>query len=332
MGLVIPIFISHRGCPHQCLFCNQRVIAGTGEDAWPDVAGEIRTWLSRSRTEEEVQVAFYGGSFTCLGRELQERLLAPVQPFLEAGVIGSIRVSTRPDCITEENCRFLKQRGVVTVELGVQSLDDRVLAHSRRGHDAGQSRRAMMLLREAGLAVGVQLLPGLPGETTCSFLAGVKEVARFKPELVRLYPAVVVAGSELATLYGEGRYRPLSLNRAIGLTRRAREILTEAGVTVARMGLQPSESLAASVLAGPYHPSFGELVISRQWFRELRLRLAACPQGGRLTVKVAERDLSALVGMKKMNIKRLAALGLLERCALCAEKDRERGRVEYVVS
>ncbi len=334
MGLIIPIFISHQGCPHQCLFCNQHAIAGTGlakNDINNDVCSVIETWLSRSPGRTGVQVAFYGGSFTCLAEAEQQRLLSAVQPFIADGRVDAIRLSTRPDCVTEKNSVFLLDRGVKTVELGVQSLDDMVLQRARRGHSGDESRKAMHILRNHGLQVGVQLLPGLPGETTRSFFSGVREVANFHPDMVRLYPAVVVAHSELADLYRRGEYTPLSLNRAVALTRRAKELFDMAGVTVIRMGLQPTDSLNKEVVAGPYHPSFGELVTSRNWFRKIRQRLACCSAGENLEIHICNRDYSAVVGMKKSNMRRLEELGYTNRFTIVSDTFRERGSIEYVV-
>jgi len=333
MGLVIPVFISHYGCPHRCLFCNQHIIAGPDDGALKDetIAEHIATWLARSPGCSDVQVAFYGGSFTCLARSEQQRLLMTVAPFLADGRVGTIRLSTRPDCVSEENSHFLAGMGVQTVELGVQSLDEKVLHMARRGHTANDSRKAMRILRGAGLQVGVQLLPGLPGETTRSFLAGVREVITFHPDLVRLYPTVVVAHSALAELYREGNYRPLTLNKAIAMTRRAKELLESAEIPVVRMGLQPSDALAKDVVAGPYHPAFGELVISRQWFLRIRRRLRHCRSGEHLNIHICHRDHSAVVGMKKMNILRLEKLGFAGRFSIIPEKNRDRGSVEYVV-
>jgi len=333
MGLIIPVFISHRGCPHQCLFCNQHAISGQkdGELKGKMVRDIIDTWLGRSPGEKNVQVAFYGGSFTCLGRDEQRRLLGAVEPYLTAGRVSGIRLSTRPDCVSTENSRFLVGMGVKTVELGVQSLDDRVLLACQRGHSADDSRRAMETLRATGLEVGVQLLPGLPGESTRSFLAGLREVIAFHPDLIRLYPAVVVEHSALADLYREGKYTPLTLNTAIGLTRRAKELLDAAGIPVIRMGLQPSDALTTQVVGGPYHPAFGELVVSRQWFRRIRQRLSVCRAGEHLTIYISDRDHSAVVGMRKMNIIRLAKLGFQGRFTIVPEKNRERGTVKYAV-
>jgi histone acetyltransferase (RNA polymerase elongator complex component) len=333
MPLVIPLFIPHRGCPHLCLFCNQHSITAVGQEASSaaEIGGIIRTWLDRSPDRRQVQAAFFGGSFTCLPREEQEALLAPVQPLVESGEIDTIRLSTRPDCIDREVCRFLREHRVGIVELGVQSFDDRVLRAARRGHCADDSRQAVRLLQDAGIAVGVQLMPGLPDETHRSFISGVRETIALQPALVRLYPTVVLRHSALAGLWQAGRYRPLSLNRAVAMVARAKELFDTAGIPVARMGLQPSAQLEAEVIAGPYHPAFGELVQSRLWFRRIRRRLAGLAATEFLTILISPRDRSAVTGNNRMNIRRLDGLGYAGRYTLQENLQAARGSVEYAV-
>ena len=369
MPLVIPFFIPHQGCPQQCLFCNQHSITGEREgrrDVATQVAATIREWLSRPRRHPaqdmdegrsvkarlqgmdvekselearlrmprgpQVQVAFFGGSFTCLPRVRQEELLTAVQPFLQSGQVRCIRVSTRPDCVDREVCSFLLSQGVRIVELGVQSLDDRVLQASWRGHDADHSRRAVALLHEAGLEVGIQLMPGLPLETTGSFLRTVREVVALVPAFVRLYPVLVVEHAGLAAMYRRGEYRPLSMNRAIALTSRAKVMLTAAAIRVVRIGLQPSASLERELLAGPYHPAFGELVASRIWLKRIRPLLASCPVGKRVVVRISPRDLSAVIGMKRLNIQRFERLGLADRLDIVTDMNMKRGTLVYAVN
>ena len=330
--LVVPIFISHEGCPHQCLFCNQHAITGKPARRLQPIGTTIEQWLARSPGYRRVQVAFYGGSFTCLPPSLQQRLLGEVRPYLLEGRVSGIRLSTRPDCITEEIVAMLRALGVVTVELGVQSLDDRVLAAARRGHTAEDSRRAIALLRAGGIEeLGVQLLPGLPGEGRGSFFRTVRGVIGLHPDFVRLYPALVVAVSPLEKIYRSGGYRPMSLNRAVALCHRAKALFSAAAIPVVRMGLQPSESLERELVAGPYHPAFGELVASRQWFLQIRKRLSGLRAGERCTVKVSHRDYSAVVGRRRMNIARLEQLGYAGRLTVIQEHQRVRGSIEYVV-
>jgi len=313
---VIPIFIAHQGCPHQCLFCNQRSITGAAEGLL--TAREVRETIlgqlawPRRHSGGPVQVAFYGGSFTGLAMERQRELLGAAQPFLAAGQVQELRLSTRPDYVTPEIAGFLRQHGVGIVELGAQSLDDRVLAASGRGHTVAQVRTAVACLKEAGIQVGLQLMLGLPGDCTATALASGRRAAELAPDLVRLYPCLVVSGSPLAELYHQGRYQPLSLLRAVALAGRLWAIFTAQGISVVRMGLQPSASLEKAVLAGPYHPAFGELVLSRLLFDRVRALLSARPRQQRHRLCLAKTDESIYRGRGNGNVKRLAVLGLLE--------------------
>ncbi len=332
-SLVIPIFIPHRGCPHQCLFCNQNSITGqqSASAADTEIDTTITSWLAGSRRRGKVQVAFYGGSFTCLPMGRQARMLEAVRPYLQRGDVHGIRLSTRPDCVDADICGFLKEMGVETVELGVQSMDDAVLTKAVRGHTADDCRRAVSFLKEAEIEVGIQLMPGLPGEGAPSFFRSIRKVVDLSPSFVRLYPVLVVNNSGLAEIHRLGKYRPLSLNRAIALTRRAKEILARAGIPVVRIGLQPSVSLERELVAGPYHPAFGELVAARDWLRRVRALFAEIPAGQKLTVRIAARDLSAFLGPKRSNMKRLAGLGLSDRLVIETEKNMERGTLTHVV-
>jgi histone acetyltransferase (RNA polymerase elongator complex component) len=313
---VIPIFIAHQGCPHQCLFCNQRSITGAAEGmvGGREVAEIIRTQLAwpRRHPEAQVQVAFYGGSFTGLALERQRELLGATQPFLASGQVQELRLSTRPDYVTPEIAGFLKEQGVGIVELGAQSLDDRVLAASGRGHSAAQVGIAVACLKEAGIRVGLQLMLGLPGDSTTTALVSARHAAALRPDMVRLYPCLVISGSPLAELYRKGEYRPLSLLQGVALGGRLWSIFTAHRIPVVRMGLQPSASLEETMLAGPYHPAFGELVLSRLFFNQLRAELAARPRHQSHRLLLAKADESIYRGKGNVNVKRLVALGLLE--------------------
>ncbi len=335
MPLVIPIFIPHQGCPQHCLFCNQISISGKKSQEEDDaelVRKTVTEWLGFSHTHSKVQVAFYGGSFTCLSKKRQKLYLDAVQPFLQSGEVSSIRLSTRPDCMDESICDFLLKYGVKTVELGVQSLDDRVLKAADRGHSKEDSLQAIQVLKEKGLELGIQLMPGLPFEKTLSFLATLHHVIECKPDFVRLYPTLVINGSGLAKEYKEGRYRPMSMNRAIALCCKAKERLEQAGIQIVRMGLQASETLEEELIDGPYHPSFGEFVASRHWFKRVRPLLAGCPSDKHLQIQISHKDISAFVGPKRANIKRLQALGLEERLKLTTDKTLKRGTMNYVIN
>lgn len=262
---IFPIFIPHAGCPHQCVFCNQKTISGEKRTGVEDVVrqiGKYRQWIAPSRSN---QAAFYGGSFTGLDMDLQERLFAPVDELRAAGVIGSVRVSTRPDYIDGPRIDLLKRHGVTLVELGVQSLDDRVLEKARRGHTREDVVRAVALLREAGLSVGLQLMVGMPGQTRESLRETVDEACRLQPDIARIYPLLVVKGTPLEEQWRRGLFTPLSVEEAADRAAYVYRRLEERGIHVIRIGLQPDEELCrpGNILAGPFHPAMGELVKSR---------------------------------------------------------------------
>ena len=259
--LIIPLFIPHSGCVHQCVFCNQTDI--TGRASLPTVAevGEtITAYLATWKGAGPREAAFYGGSFTGLDAPLQERLLGAVAPFVAAGEIDALRVSTRPDMISRDGVALLRRYRVKTVELGVQSMDDGVLRLSGRGHCANDTVRAVEELKRSGMTTGLQMVPGLPGDTAETIAATAREMVRLGPDFVRVYPTLVVRGTPLETMYGRGDYRPWSLEAMTSVCRDVVALFGKAGIPVIRVGLQPTAGLEESIVAGPYHPSFRQLL------------------------------------------------------------------------
>ena len=333
---MIPVFISHQGCPHQCVFCNQVSITGQGGGEISLSVSKVVEQITRQlawpqrHAGRETQVAFYGGSFTGIKKALQERLLLAVRPFLENKQVDSIRVSTRPDYIAQETPQFLKQHGVSIVELGVQSLDRHVLEKSNRGHTVAQVEKAIGLLKLSGIMTGAQLMVGLPGEQAVSLLAGARRLAGLQPDFIRIYPTLVVQGSPLAKLYEQGFYRPMSLARAIVSTAKIWEIMTEHHIPVIRMGLQPTDTLVADMLAGPFHPAFGEVVMSRIMFKRIRRLLKDRDDGSVRTMVCAAVDQSIVRGQGNYNIKRLDRLRLLDKVRLLFQEGLERYSIQLI--
>ncbi len=316
--LVIPIFITHQGCPHRCIFCDQDTITGHPGTAHPvtpaAVGATIEQWLHRSprKRDRDVQVAFYGGSFTGIAEPEQKALLGAVKPYLQKGLVQAIRISTRPDYINETAAQLLKEYAVTIVELGIQSLDHDVLAASVRGHSVQQSEDALAFLKENGFTVGAQIMCGLPGDSTGRLMSTVKKIAALAPDFVRIYPALVLKGSGLEKIYRHAGYEPLSLAKAVALVCRMKMLLDRHGIRVVRMGLQPSAELADKVVAGPYHPSFGELVLSRMLFKKSRKVLRESIQTGQKRLCIAADDASVFRGPGRVSIRKLADLGLLQ--------------------
>lgn len=297
-----------------------------------DVGRIIRTWLERGRKKgaTRVQVAFYGGSFTGLSESRQHELLAAVAPFCRRGEVKAIRLSTRPDYIDIERIRILRQHGVSIVELGVQSMDDTVLQMSLRGHRAEDVARASSLLRSAEIELGVQLMLGLPGQNFASLRKTIGPVLALAPKFVRIYPVLVVSGSGLERRYLEGEYRPLSLAKAVLQTAWMKKKLTAAGIKVVRMGLQPGPELECSLIAGPYHPAFGELVNSRLMLRQTRKLLSQTSPGQRVKISISDRDQSVFRGMHSANIDRLTSLGLSDRFDVVTRATQSRNTVTLI--
>lgn len=305
--MIIPIFIMNQGCPHRCLFCNERLTAGDRPDRIEEKAfvETVRAHLGRGRrTNLPVQIAFYGGTFTGMVQHEQIRLLELAAPFLREGAVHGIRISTRPDEIDVEGLDLLRNLGVTTVELGVQSLDDEVLIRSRRGHTAADTFRAMSLLKAMGFATGVHLMAGLPGDTEGRFAETIDKTISLHPDTVRIHPTIVLRDTLLADAFREERYKPLTLAEAVTQCKNALKKLTAARIAVIRLGLQTTRELEepGAVVAGPFHPAFRSLVES-SIFLELALDLLATAKirGGSATFAVAPADISNFYGHRRIN-------------------------------
>lgn len=328
--VIVPFFISHQGCPHQCVFCDQKTITGSSGalPAPAELLAAVRAWQRTSGTES-VEVAFYGGSFTLLPRQQQQGLLEPLQPLLQSGEVSSIRISTRPDAVDAEAVRFLRESGVSLVELGVQSMDDLTLELADRGHSAQDTIDAFAALRAEGLRVGAQMMPGLPGESARGAIASFRKLLSLRPDLLRIYPAVVLQGTELAGMYQKGSYRPLPLEEAVAICKVMLQDAGRAGIPVIRAGLQPTDELSsgAEVIAGPYHPAFRQLAQGERWFDLLQLLTREFSPGAELTLSTSRAELSDVVGQKRRNIIRLEQLSRFSVAAVHADDSLSAGTV-----
>jgi len=268
---IIPIFISHMGCPNDCVFCNQRKINGVTCVMQPEeIPGFAEKYIS-SLKRDQIELAFFGGSFTGIDLMLQEKYLFYAKKLKDEGKIHRIRLSTRPDYIHDAVIQLLKTYEVDLVELGCQSFDDDVLKFSKRGHDAAAIDRAIMLLKKQGIRFGIQLMLGLPGDDYDKFYNSLNKTIDLKPDCVRLYPALVIKDTELEVLYEKGLYAPLTLEEAVKWTAVAFKKLTQHEITVIRMGLQRTDLIDfdGAVIAGPFHPSFGEMVMTRLFYESI---------------------------------------------------------------
>ncbi|MBM4305590.1 MAG: radical SAM protein [Deltaproteobacteria bacterium] len=327
--LIIPIFLPHLGCRERCLFCNQK--ATTNEVPSPQTVREfIDVSLHRLSThpgKRERQVAFYGGSFTAMSQEVQVSYLNEVQPFIVVGKINSIRLSTRPDALSEEALVMLKEYGVKTVEIGVQSMMDEVLLLSKRGHTAEDSASAILRLKHLGFEVGVHLMIGLPGDTCGKFLQSLDQIIGLKPDFVRIHPTLVLKGASLEQLWKSGEYSPMTMNEALEWLKRGILRLGKASIPVARIGLQPTKELEEHFLAGPFHPSLHQLVDSAIFYEMAEELLRKYPNGLKSVFACNPKDLSNLKGQKNGNILRLKKHFNLNDIFAFGREDVTRGRL-----
>jgi histone acetyltransferase (RNA polymerase elongator complex component) len=305
--LIIPVFIPHEGCPYRCAFCNQSKITGVNQQSDEVIVGQtIQSYLDVLDLEnlpEKREVAFYGGSFTGLSEERQESLLHAVQPSIQSGEVHSIRVSTHSLLVNSHNVSLLKENNVKTVELGIQSTNDRVLQAVGRPCDFKTVKLAVDLIRKNGLKLGLQLMPGLPQDDETIFMKSVKDVIGLKPDFVRIYPTLVIKNTKLYEMYKLGEYLPWKLNRMVRLVKDALLAFQKENVPVIRVGLHSDPSMLESLVDGPYHPAFKYLVdslIAREKMFNLIDELHSLPKS--LTFKVPSREVSLYLGHKKDNI------------------------------
>jgi histone acetyltransferase (RNA polymerase elongator complex component) len=307
--LIVPIFIPHEGCPHRCVFCDQQKITsqppGPVRRAYIDhtlkQAIKSKGFYARPRRE----VAFYGGTFTRLPKDRIRMLLKAVAPYVKEGCFQSIRVSTRPDAIDDRLLEMMKDGHVHTVELGAQSMDDDVLFLSQRGHRARDTVRSLQILRQYAFHVGIQLMPGLPGDSIEKFRSTITEVIALRPDMVRLYPALTIHGTILALWHREGKYRPLSLGEAVEICAESCLRLEAENIPVIRIGVMGSPSLLEKgrIVAGPWHPAFGFLVRSRIYLRGIEAELPSPGAVSRIRIDAPRREIPLLRGYRNEGLK-----------------------------
>ena len=305
--LIIPIFLPYQGCRERCLFCNQKAIAG-GPPSPSSVRDFIQSSLNGIFSDikgREKQIGFYGGSFTTIPKDEQVRYLKAVQPFLVSGLIDSIRISTRPDALDEEILSLLKEYGVKTVEIGVQSMIDEVLLLSRRGHCAKDTIDSIRCLKQQGFEVGLQLMIGLPADTFDRFFQTLDQIIELKPDFVRIHPTLVLKGAPLENLWRDREYLPLSLGESVQWLKKGILKLERASLSVARIGLQPTKELERDFLAGPYHPALHQLIDSAIFFDMATSLLKTSQINGRALLLCHPKEVSNLRGQRNENILRL---------------------------
>lgn len=304
----IPVFIPHLGCPNGCVFCNQRSISGCQSFDVSAMEEEIRRTLSTVKRPAEVEIAFFGGSFTGIDRGLMLDLLERAECFVRRGEVDSIRLSTRPDYIDAEILDILSRYSVKTVELGLQSMDDGVLLASGRGHTAEVGRRACVLVKQYGFSLIGQMMVGLPASTVEKETETASALCDLGVDGVRVYPTVVFEDTELCRMAKAGQYKPLELEEAVTRTKAVLNVFRLRTVPCIRVGLCASENLASDkVYGGASHSAIGELAMGEIFFDEMCRLLDAEGEvrGKTVTFFVPRGAVSRAVGQKRVNLERI---------------------------
>ena len=330
---IIPIFVPHLGCPNSCTFCNQTKISGQLKEVTAeDVRSTIEYYLSNFKDNNKyIEVAFFGGSFTAIKEEKQEELLSVAYQYIKKRKINSIRISTRPDCITKSNLKRLKKYGVKTIELGVQSADNYILSRCKRGHTFEDVIKASKLIRRKRFILGHQMMVGLPDSTEQDEINTCKALIKLKPKIVRIYPVLVIKGTELEEEYKKGDYIPLTVEQAVERCKEIVRLFNNKNIKVIRLGLQNTSTIddpgheESEVVAGPYHPAFRQLVESSMWYDSIVSEIKKMNTDVRGIKIIANNvDVNNIIGHKKMNIEKIKTIYDID-VKVCGNKQIKKG-------
>lgn len=305
---IIPIFVPHRGCPHDCIFCNQKKITGVSTDITSEnVRNIIEEYLTTIDKDASIEIAFFGGSFTAIDMDIQRGLLSVAKEYVDKNIVDDIRMSTRPDCINDEILTMLKEYKVSIIELGVQSLDEKVLIDSVRGHSDEDVFKSSKLIKEYGIKLGLQMMVGLPSDTEEKCIKTANKFIELKPDCVRVYPTLVVKETGLEKLLNEGKYNSFTLEKSIDIVKKVLVLFYINNINVIRVGLQATEDIAIGkeVLAGPYHPAYRELVESKMYGDYIEYLIEKYGAKKDVVVLVNKKNVSRILGNKKSNVKKI---------------------------
>ncbi|MBE7027862.1 MAG: radical SAM protein [Ruminococcaceae bacterium] len=320
----IPIFVPHKGCPNDCSFCNQRKITGQSEPVTAKSVKEIieRHLLTIDKNSGDVQIAFFGGSFTGIDEFKQRELLEAAYCYVKSGQVDGIRISTRPDYINKEILDMLKEYKVKTIEIGVQSMIDSVLSANDRGHSAAQAENAARLIKKYGFELGLQMMTGLFSDDREGAIYTAKKIIELEPSCVRIYPTLIIKDTKLEKLYNLGKYIPMTLDETVSLCAELLQMFDEAGITVLRVGLLGTDNIndENDVVAGPFHQSIGELAESERFYNRVCQNVEKSGKT-QLKIYVNPRYISTAKGHLKKNVTRLNELENIQKIEILQRED-----------
>lgn len=303
---IIPIFVPHRGCPHDCIFCNQKKITGVSTDITSDdVRKIVNEYLETIDKDCDVEIAFFGGSFTAIDEKIQRSLLSVAKEYVDKKIVKDIRMSTRPDCIDQNILNMLKEYNTSIIELGVQSLDENVLIDSIRGHSAQQVFESSNLIKENNIKLGLQMMVGLPSDTEKKCIDTAKKFIELKPDCVRIYPTLVVKETGLEDLLNKKKYDPFTVEESVQIVKKLLALFYVNNINVIRVGLQSTDDiqLGKAILDGPYHPAFRELVEGEMIKDYLNSIVIQNKVTSNILVKTNKKNVSKIIGNRKTNTK-----------------------------
>ena len=311
----VAVFIPHNGCPHQCSFCDQRRITGRQKQPSPEEVWELAQKAESQQDVSRCELAFFGGSFTAIDREYFGSLLQVAKRAREELGFAGVRCSTRPDAIDRERLMLLKEHGFTTIELGAQCMNDAVLLQNGRGHTVQDVENSSMFVKEFGFSLGLQMMTGLPGATEETDQNTAAAFVAINPDFVRIYPTLVLPGTQLEAWFLEGSYHPQKLCKAVELCSDLLLLFQNAGIPVIRLGLHDTPELKEQVVAGPYHPAFRQLCESRIFLKGILAELAESGQKGEgeILIAVHPSSFSTALGQKKTNMEALRQRGYAVR-------------------
>lgn len=299
---IIPIFVPHEGCPHNCVFCNQNTITGNNNTVDNKfVIQTVNEYLKTMyRTNSIIEISFFGGTFTAIDIEKQRELLSVAKEYKDNGKIDFIRLSTRPDYINRSILDNLRDYNVDIIELGVQSMDDQVLKLAGRGHTAEDVCNASKLIKDYGFTLGHQIMPGLPGDDFSKDIYTAKEILKLKPDICRIYPSLVIKDTPMEKMYLDNIYKPYSLESAIEICKILYGMFKAKNINVIRIGLQPTEEIntGKELIAGPFHPAFRELV-QGSIYNDIICSVIPKNYEGDIFIEINSKDISKLYTNKK---------------------------------